>query len=188
VVVDALDTTLLFLQEGGGATIFFVAGLLALLPAAWVARRRGLARRHMAAAVLTGLLFAALDGLYILARLQRLTITSKPVHFHPASLAATFLLAGSGALLYLGARSWRGRGVGVLVAALGSFGPAAGLLGLFGLANRVFTVPRLGVPIWNHHLGLQPLIAFVVEAALFALAFAVMARVVQTKPKEATNV
>jgi len=186
-VVDALDTTLLFLQEGGGATIFLVAGLLALLPAAWVARRRGLSGRHLAAALLTGLIFAVLHGLYILARLERLNITSKPVHFHPASLAATFLLAGCGALLYLGARSWRGRGLAVVVAGLGSFGAAIGLLGLFGLANRVFTVPRLGVPLWNHHLGLQPLLAFVVEAALFALAFAVTARVVQTKPKEATN-
>jgi hypothetical protein len=178
---------LLFLQEGGGATIFLVAGLLALLPAAWYVRRRGFRGRHLAAALLVGVGFATLHGLYILARLGRLAITSKPIHFHPACLVATFLLSGCGALLYLRARSWRGRGLAVVVAASASLGPAVVLLGLFALANQVFTVPRLGVPLWNYHLGLQPLLAFALEAALFALAFSVMNRVVQSKPKEATN-
>ncbi|MGC9333149.1 MAG: hypothetical protein ACP5JJ_03310 [Anaerolineae bacterium] len=187
VILDTLDTTLLFLQQGGGATIFLVVGLLASLPAAWHVRRRGLSRRALVAALWTGLGSAVLHGLYALARLDRLSITSKPVHFHPATLAATFLLAGCGALLYLRARSWRGRGLAVVVAALGSFAPAIALLGLFALANQVFTVPRLGVPLWNNHVGLQPLIAFAVEAGLFAVAFAVTKRMVQPKPKEVTN-
>jgi hypothetical protein len=108
--------------------------------------------------------------------------------FCPASLAATFLLSGCGALLYFHARSWRGRVLAVIVAALGAFGPAVVLLALLTLGGQVLTVPRPGVPLWNHHMGLQPLIAFLVEATLFALVFAVMVRVVQSQPKEVTNV
>lgn len=187
VIVDSLDTTLLFLHEGGGAIIFFILGLLALLPTFRLVRQRVVSRRALAAAFLTGLSFAVLHGLYILIRLERITITSKPVHFHPASPAATLLLVGCGALLFLSAWSWKGRVLAVLVAAMASLAPAVLLLGIFAIANQLLIAPHLGVPLWNNHLGLQPLIAFALEALLFVLTFALVNRIVQSKSKETTN-
>jgi hypothetical protein len=134
-------------------------------------------------ASLTGLVFAALQGLYALVRLDRLTITSKTVVFHPLGLVGTFLLVGCGAFLFLNARSWRGRVIGVVVAALAALAGAVFGLGIIGITNMLSS-QRVGVGLWNYALGLQSLIAFVLEVFLFGLAFAVLARVSKPSEKE----
>ena len=65
--------------------------------------------RRLLPAALIGLAFAALHGLYLFARLDRVTITSKLVQFNPLALVSTFLLVSCGAFFFLNALSWRGR-------------------------------------------------------------------------------
>jgi hypothetical protein len=137
-------------------------------------------------AALTGLAFAALQGLYALARLERLTITSKTVIFHPLGLVGTFLLVSCGAFLFFNARSWRGRLVGVVVAALAALAGAVFGLGIITITNFLAS-QRVGVGLWNYALGLQPLIAFVLEVLLFGLAFAVLTRLRKPSEKETTQ-
>ena len=183
VLLDALDHTLLYGQEGSGDAISVVLGIVALVPVVILLLRKKASPWTLVPAALTGLAFAALHGLYALVRLDKLTITSKTVVFHPLGLVGTFVLVGCGAFLFLNARSWRGRVVGVLVAALAALAGALFGLGIIGITN-VLSSQRVGVGLWNYALGLQPLIAFVLEVFLFGLAFAVLARVSKPSEKE----
>jgi hypothetical protein len=184
VLTDALDNTLLFLQEGGGDLLLLIAGGLALVPVAVLLLSKKAPVRRLIPAILTGLGFAALHGLYTLVRLERLTITSKVVVFHPLSLANTFLLVAAGAFLYLSARSWRGRLVAILVASLGAVAPVVLGLGIMPLANAVIVKPRLGTGLWNYAPGWQGLVALIFEWVLLGLAFWAVSRTVQTDKKE----
>ncbi len=171
ILVDALDGTLLFLQEGGGDLLLLIAGLLASVPVAVLLLRKRAPGRWLVPACLTGLGFSVAHGLYALARLDRLTITSKTVTLHPLGFIATFLLASCGAYLYLSARSWRGRAVAILVASLGALAPLLLGLGILPLVNALVVKPRLGVGLWNYAPGWQGLVVLVFEWILFGLVF-----------------
>jgi hypothetical protein len=187
VLADSLDTTYLFFHEHGSDVIMLVAGILTLLPAAWLLLRKKASLRSLVPALLTGLGFAVLHGLYAWARLERLTITSKIVGFKPLSLISTFLLAGCGAFLFLNARSWRGRVVAVLVAALSALLPAALQFGLFFIANNLAPRGMFDVGLWNASLGTQPLIVLAFECILFGLVFFGLNRMVNYSTKEKVN-
>lgn len=184
VLTDALDNTLLFLQEGGGDLLLLIAGGLALVPVAVLLLSKKAPARRLIPAVLTGLGFAVLHGLYALVRLERLTITSKVVVFHPLSLVNTFLLVAAGAFLYLSARSWRGRLVAILVASLGAVAPVVLGLGFMPLANAVIVKPRLGTGLWNYAPGWQGLVVLVFEWVLLGLVFWAVSKTVQADEKE----
>jgi len=91
---------------------------------------------------------------------------SKHVAFSPLSLAATFLLAGCGAFLFLHARSWWARGIALLVATFSAWAPLVFIVVFLGLINVFFFRPELGADLYNYHLGLLALGAFVFELAL----------------------
>lgn len=186
VLADSLDTTYLFFYEHGSDIMMLAVGIL-LLPVVWFALRKRGASRALVPALLTGLGFAAIHGLYALARLEHLTITSKIVGFRPLSLVSTFLLVGCGALLFLNARSWRGRVVAVLVAALSALVPAVLQLGLFFIANNLGPKTKLNIGLWNAALGTQPLIVLAFECILFGLIFGVLGRMAQSSKKEIEN-
>ncbi len=175
-VTDALDHTLLFLMEGGGDSLAVVLGVIALLPVVVLLLRKKAPVSLLVPASAVGIGFAMLHGLFALTRLDRLTITSKTVIFHPLGLVGTLLLVGSGAFLFLSARTWRGRTTAVLVASLGALAPAVFLLGTLSVTNAAFLEPRVGAGLWNLAPGWQALIAFVVEFMLFGLAFALLRR------------
>jgi hypothetical protein len=187
ILVDALDGTLLFLQEGGGDLLFLIAGLLAVVPIVVLLLRKRAPARWLVPACLTGLGFSAAHGLYTLARLDRLTITSKTVVLHPLGLIATFLLASCGAFLYLSARSWRGRAVAILVASLGTLAPLIVGLGILPLGNALLVKPRLGVGLWNYAPGWQGLVVLVFEWVLFGLVFWILGKVVVRSPYARTG-
>jgi hypothetical protein len=184
ILTDSLDTTYLFFHEHGSDIMMLVIGM-ALLPLAWWTLRKKASSRSLVPAILTGLGFAVAHGLYALARLERLTITSKIVEFKPLSPISTFLLASCGAFLFLNARSWRGRVVAVLVAALSALLPAALHLSLFLVANGLGARANLGVGLWNASLGTQPLIVLVFECVLFGLVFWALNRMVSTSKARA---
>jgi hypothetical protein len=175
ILTDSLDTTYLFFHEHGSDIIMLVVGII-LLPIVWIVLRKKGSSRTLVPALLTGLGFAAIHGLYAWARLERLTITSKIVGFHPLSLVSTFLLAGCGAVLFLNAKSWRGRVVAVLVATLNALFPAVLQLSLYAVANGLAPRVKLGIALWNASLGTQPLIVFVFECILFGLVFGALAQ------------
>lgn len=184
VLTDALDNTLLFLQEGSGDLLLLIAGGLALVPVAVLLLSKKAPARRLIPVALIGLAFAVLHGLYALVRLERLTITSKVVVFHPLSLVNTFLLVAAGAFLYLSARSWRGRLVAILVASLGAVAPVVLGLGFMPLANAVLVKPRLGTGLWNYAPGWQGLVVLVFEWALLGLVFWAVSKTVQADEKE----
>jgi len=49
--------------------------------------------------------------------------------------------------------------------------PAVFLLGVLGLGNLAFSIPRLGTSLYNYNLALQPLIAFAIESIPLSLVF-----------------
>ena len=175
ILADSLDTTYLLFYEHGSDIIMLVVAIL-LLPIVWLVLRKKASSRTLVPALLTGLGFAAIHGLYAWARLERLTITSKIVGFRPLSPVSTFLLVGCGALLFLNARSWRGRVVAVLVATLSALLPAVLQLSLYFVASGLAPRVKLGFALWNASLGTQPLIVFGFECVLFGLVFAALAQ------------
>ncbi len=184
VLIDALDHTLLYLQDGAGAFLFLIGGVLALLPAVWLLLRQRAPVRTLVPAALTGLGFAILHGLYALFRLERLTITSKVVEFSPLSLVGTFLLVGCGAFFFLNARSWRGRVVATAVAALGALAPAVLTLGILALTNTLYSASEVGLGLWNYALGLQALLASAFEAALFGIVFIALSKTMRSPGRQ----
>jgi uncharacterized membrane protein YqaE (UPF0057 family) len=186
VLADSLDTTYLFFPEHGSDLIMLVVGIL-LWPVAWLVLRKKGSSRTLVPALLTGLGFAIIQGLYALARLERLTITSKIVGFKPLSLVSTFLLVSCGVFLFLNVRSWRGRAVAVLVATLSALLPAIGNFSLFLVANSLVSRASLGTGLWNTSLATQPLIVFAFECVLFSLVFWTLSRIVQPGVKETRN-
>jgi hypothetical protein len=174
IVLDALDGTLLFLQDNGGSVVMLMAGALAAVAAALMLLRHKASSRALLPAALTGLVLAVLHGLYALARLDRLSVTSKGVDFGLLSLAATFLLVTCGAFFYLHASSWRGRAVALGVATLSALAPAVLLLLLLGVADELLMGQRLGAGLWNCRLGLQPLIVFTLATVVLGPLFYVM--------------
>lgn len=175
VLTDCLDHTLLYIQQNGGDLIGMVLGVLALLPVAWRLRRRAPARLLMPAAA-AGVLMAGLHGLYALARLGQVTITSKPVALPPLALLGTFLLAGCGAFLFLSAGSRLGREVAVWLAVCPVL--AAGLFSAAVVAalNLLVFAPQIGSGLYNHALGLLALGTLIVECTAFDLAFSLLHR------------
>lgn len=186
ILTDSLDTTYLFFHEHGSDIMMLVVGIL-LLPVVWLALRKKASSRTLVPALLVGLGFAMIHGLYAWARLERLTITSKIVGFKPLSLVSTFLLVGCGAFLFLNARSWRGRVVAVLVATLSALLPAVLQLGLFFVANNLGPGMRFGTGLWNASLGTQPLLVLVFECLLFGLAFWALSKMAKSGKKETEN-
>lgn len=173
VVLDALDHTLLFRQEGYGDLAMVVAGALALLPVALLLLRKKASPRMLPPAILIGLVFAVLYGLYALLRLEHLTITSKAVVFHPLGLLGTLLLVTCGAFLFLNARSWRGRLVAVLIAQIWTLVMVVFSLGVVLMFNAQF-VQRLGVALWDQSLALQPLLALLLGSLVLGLSFVLL--------------
>ena len=170
VLLDSLDHTLIYAQQTGGDMISLV---FALLPLIWVVRmlwKKRLGWPELRLALMIGLGAALLQGGYSLLRLDQVTITSKAVVVSPLSLAAAFLLCTSGVLIFLQARSMRGRLVALLVMTFSSWAPGLVTLLLIAALNTISYVPLLGTPVYNYSLGLITLGAFLFTLLLSVLA------------------
>lgn len=156
VLLDALDHTLIFSQQSGGDLLALAFAALPVLWLGWQAFRRRLEVRKLRPALYWGAGYAALQALYVLLRLQQVTVTSKVVVFSPLSIAAAFLLASAGALLYFQARSSWGKLAGLLVVTFPSW--SAMLFGLLAIAafNLLAAQAELGTALYNDAIGLLP--------------------------------
>jgi hypothetical protein len=174
-LLDALDNALLFMPQTGGSWLILALAGLAAIPIGWIlARRRQI--RVVIPALLTGASLAAVHALYVLARLERVTLISKPVQFSPVALAGTFLWAALGTALYLSARGRLARACALLVAVLPAAIPAAVNVGFALIGNWAVFHPTLGVSLNNYHLGLQAAMAAAVECLLFGIVLAIVRR------------
>jgi hypothetical protein len=180
VILDALDGTLLFLQDNGGALLMLGAGGLALAVAVLLLVRRKAPPRLLLPAAAIGLTLAVFHGLYALARLEQMSVTSKAVDFSLLAPVSTFLLGACGAFFFLYATSWRGRAMALVLSTLGALAPAAFLLLLFGVADDVIVGRELGVGLWNCRLGLQPLVVSVLGIAVLRPVFHLVQKFVGT--------
>ncbi len=167
-LTDSLDHALIYIQRTGGDVLALFAACLASMGVAWSLVRRKAPPRTLALAALTGLGFAALQGMYVLARSGQIDITSKPVKFSFLSLVGTGLLAGCGAFLYLNAGSRLVRETAIGVAVLPTLAATVFGLGVITVTNVLFA-SRLGTSLYNYALGALSLGALIFQAALFEL-------------------
>ena len=180
---DSLDHTLLYLAQTGGDLVALFSGLLAWLSIMRVARRSPRAKSRLLASVAAGVVLAALHGAYVWARLDDVTITSKHVELSLPSLLGTLLLTGAGAFVFLSARSWRGKGLGLVIGTLSTWAAACFSLALVAAVNWLVFRPELGRGAYNYVLGVLPAGALVVQGCVLAVCFCVL-RAVTTRAEQ----
>lgn len=174
-LLDVQDHALIFNTQAGSEITLLILGGLAALLAGWRAWRRRLPARGLISAVSIALALTGLHGLYAFVRQDHVTITSKTLTLPPLALVATFLLVGSGALLYLAARSrWR-RMFSVIVACSPLLlGMAATFLVSASVNGPIYR--QFGVGIWNYALPTLNAFAFLLQSLILAFAFAPFSR------------
>lgn len=170
ILLDSLDHTLIFAQQTGGDIISLAFSLLPLFWAVRMLWKKRLGWTELRLALVIGLVATLLQGAYGLLRLDQVTITSKEVVVSPLSLVAVFLLWACGVLIYLQARSWRGRLVALLVMTFSSWAPGMFTLLLLAALNTISFAPLLGTPVYNYSLGLITLGSFLFTLLLSTLA------------------
>jgi hypothetical protein len=153
ILLDSLDHTLIFSQQSGGAVITLGFSALPIAWILWQGLKKRLNRQSFRLVFLIASSAVLFEAVYIVLRLDRLTIISKPVAFNPLNLAAVLICTACGALLYLQARTWRGKGLGILVMTFNTGSPM--LMGLLIPAayNWLFFSPEFDTPLYNLSLG-----------------------------------
>lgn len=169
ILLDSLDHTLIFSQQSGGDMLALIFSVLPMLWAGWQLIKRRFARKQVLLAAAFGVAAALLQGVYVLVRLDNVTIISKDVAFSPLSLVAAFLLSTCGALIFFRARKRIGKVIALTVVTFSCWAPM-----LFGLlasgAINAFSLSQLGTPIYNYSLGLISVGAFLVSVVFSGLA------------------
>jgi len=119
--------------------------------------------------MLIGIGAIIIQGVYILVRLDQVTITSKVVVFSPLSIVAAFALSTCGALIYFQARSKIGKLTALFVITSVSGMPM--VFGLVGVAifNQFVFIPETGTALYNYALGLLPVGSFLFTFTQFSL-------------------
>lgn len=168
-LTDSLDHALVYVQQTGGDILSLFAACIASMGVAWILVKRQAPLRSLVFAVLTGLGLAVLQGIYVLARLGQIDITSKPVKFSFLSLVGAGLLAGCGAFLYLNARSRLAREIAISVAVLPTLAATGFSLGCVAAVNGFLFAPELGTGLYNYALGSLSLGALIFQIILFEL-------------------
>lgn len=159
---DSFDYTFVFLVQSQGDLVTLGFAVLPLLWMAWQLLKKRL-RWHIARIALgLGAGAAVLHAVYALARLDELTIISKPVVLSLPGVLGTFILTGCGALIFFQSRTWFGKTLALLVTTFPSWSAAVGGFLLLFVYNQLGFVPKLGVPLWNTSLAQMPLVAFCV--------------------------
>jgi hypothetical protein len=169
ILFDSLDHTFLFSQQSSGDILSLVFSIIPLFWVGWHLSKKHFARQQIMPALALGIAASVLQGMYMLARLNHVTITSKDITFSPLSLVAGFTLSACGALIFFRASSRVGRSVALAVMTFSSWAPM--LFGLSAVAViNIFSVSQLGSPIYNYSLGLLSLISFAISLILAWLA------------------
>ncbi len=169
ILTDSLDDTFIFNQQTGGDIIAIVFVIIPLIWIGWQVFRKRLTWRRVGIATAVGIGSALLQGLYVLIRLDQVTITSKAVVFSPLSLVAAFILSFCGTLIYFQSRSIFGKIIALLVITFISWSPIVFGLVVMAIFNVLYFIPNLGAPLYNYSLGLLPVASFVFTMILASL-------------------
>ena len=167
-LLDSLDHTLIFSQQTGGDALVSGVGVLSLIWLGWQAHKRRLPWYRLRAAVSVGLGAACAQAIYVLSRLDLVTITSKAVAFSPLSLAAGGVVTAGGMLIALQASRRIGRWIGLAIMTAASW-PSLIFATLAITAVNLLSHSRIGTPLYNHHLGLLSAPPFDLTLALSGL-------------------
>jgi len=169
ILSDSLDDTFIFNQQTGGDIIAIVFVIIPLIWIGWQVFRKRLTWRRVGIATVVGIGSALLQGLYVLIRLDQVTITSKAVVFSPLSLVAAFILSFCGTLIHIQTRSIFGKIIALLVITFISWSPIVFGLVVMAIFNVLYFIPNLGAPLYNYSLGLLPVASFVFTMILAGL-------------------
>lgn len=169
ILFDSLDHAVIYAQQTGGDILALGFAILPILWGGWrvFKKRFEWSMLRPALAVATGA--TLLQGIYVLLRLDQVTITSKMVAFSPLSLLATFVLAACGVLFYGHARGWVGKVSALLVMTFAFWAPVGFGLLMLAAFNLFTFIPKFGAPLYNYSLALLPAGAFVFTFLLSAL-------------------
>jgi hypothetical protein len=169
ILLDSLDHTFIFSQQAGGDILVLLFAVIPLLWAGWQFFRKRLGWQRFWLAMGVGIVAIALYGLYLLGRLDRVTITSKTVEFSPLSVVAIFVLSTLGALIYFQAHSRIGKLIALLVITFVSWPPMVFGLLVIAAFNMLAFKPQMGTPLYNYSLALLPASSFLFTFVLSAL-------------------
>jgi hypothetical protein len=169
ILLDSLDHTFVFSQQSSGDVITIGFAVIPLLWVGWQMFRKRFSWRRTQLAIVVGIGAAVLQGVYVLVRLDHVTIISKDVVFSPLSVTATFVLATCGALMFFQARSRIGKVVALSVITFASWVPMVLGLLLIAAFNTFASTPKIGTPLYNYSLGLLSVSSFLFSVTLSGL-------------------
>lgn len=176
ILLDSLDHTFIFSQQASGDLLSLGFSVIPLLWVIWQIIKRRFNQKQIVLATILGAAASALQAIYVLTRLDNVTIISKDVASSPVSLIATFILTSCGALIFSHARSQIGKFIAIAVATFTSWTPMLFGLLILAVMNLLFAVPELGTPLYNYSLGLLSVASFITNFSLFGLALKLIKR------------
>ncbi|MCE1255492.1 MAG: hypothetical protein LWX83_18330, partial [Anaerolineae bacterium] len=170
-LLDSFDYVYVFCPQSGGDILTMVA---AIIPLVWVIRQfilKRYNRRLIYWGTGLGLASVLLHGMYIVFRLDQISIISKTVVFNPLSLLATFIPVFCGVLISARSRSKIGRLMALVVVTF----PAWSVFVFNGLIitifNRMFFFPEFGTDLYNYSLSLLTILPFIMTFSGYGLLF-----------------
>ncbi|MBN1535581.1 MAG: hypothetical protein JW908_02530 [Anaerolineales bacterium] len=170
-LLDSLDFTYIYTQQTGGDILSLVFSVIPLIWVTWQMYKKRIAWKKIRLTLIIGLGIAVLQGIYVMIRLPHVTITSKVVVFSPLSLLAAFLLGVLGTLIFIQARTWRGRLIGTVVITFTSWSVTIFEIAVITGFNMLAFVPRYGTSLYNQSLGFLSATAFIVTWVVIAIVF-----------------
>lgn len=176
-LVAALDDQLVVMADRrhGGDLIAAVLAVVVLVPVALRAWRRRVSWPMAARALALGLAAGLLHAAYGMARQHAILVIIKPIVFSPLAPIATAVLVAEGAVLFLTARSRRGRVCAAGTAALAGWAGAIARPGIQVVSN-VLIASAAGIDVWVYRVPWHPLVLSAIGTLAFLLAFSAVSR------------
>jgi hypothetical protein len=159
-LLDSLDHTLIFSQQSSGDILAITFAIFPLVWTGWQVFRKRVGWQRIRLALIIGMGVSILQSVYVLMRLDQVTITSKAVEFSPLSIVAAFALSTCGTLIFFQTRSLTGKVIALLVITSVSWIPIVFGLGLVAVFNTWAAIPEIGTALYNYSLGLLPVWSF----------------------------
>ncbi|WP_321473135.1 hypothetical protein [uncultured Paludibaculum sp.] len=167
--VEALDNALVSFGNGTATCVLVLAVGFAM---AIAVLRRGATKRAVVLGAAAGVLLAALHVMWVLARVDHITVISKTTGFNPLAIADTFVLTSSAGALYMAASSRTDRAFALILATFPAWFPAVFHFAFTLGANLKVFRPQLGASLYTHNMAMlaasSSLIVFLVVVSVFS--------------------
>ncbi len=181
-LLDSLDHVLFYIPHTTGLVFDILIICLVLIITFWFCYRFKISiKQHLLAFVSISAGITLLYAMYVLFRLEQISIVNIPVPFNMITLAVTFILVGCGTLIFLNTKKWKGTLSAILIATFPSWAVAMFWLGGLIVINLASIVKGLKSPIYNYNLGLMPLITSIFYIALTFCMLTLLKKTIQKK-------